>query len=181
MDVKLKTQRLLLRPLDVRDAETVHEYASDAETARYMLFLPNKRFEDTVAFLQGVRAEWQKEKPSFYEFAVELDGNQIGAVSVSLDGDTAELGWILNRRYHNRGYATEAAMAVKDFAVQTLGQTRLRAHCDTRNFSSARVMEKLGFVRVGEEPRQYPDERGEAREYAYLWRSDASGGHFDEK
>lgn len=167
--------------MDVRDAETVHEYASNAETTRFMFFLPNKRFEDTAAFLQSVRAEWRKEKPSFYEFAVELDGSQIGAVSVSLDGDAAELGWILNRRYHNCGYATEAAIAVKDFAVHTLGQTQLRAHCDTRNVASARVMEKLGFVRVGEGPRQYPDERGEAREYTYLWHLDDSDGHFGER
>lgn len=143
-----------------------------------MLFLPNQSMDETLAFLRRVRAEWQKDAPAFYEFAVELNGRQIGAVSVALDGDCAELGWILNRRFHHCGYATEAAMAVRNFAVRTLRQTRLCAHCDTRNVASKRVMEKLGFVLADEGARSYPDKRGEAREYTYIFHCD---GHFGKK
>lgn len=132
--------------------------------------------DETLAFLRRVRAEWQKDAPFFYEFAIELNSRQIGAVSVAPDGECAELGWILNRRFHHCGYATEASMAVRDFAMRTLHQTCLYAHCDTRNVASKRVMEKLGFVCAGEGPRSYPDERGEAREYTFILHSD---GHFD--
>ena len=169
MTLTIKTERLLLRPLDAGDVETVHEYAGDAENTRYMMYLPNGNIEDTRTFLERVTAEWEKDCPGFYEFAVVLEGRQIGAVSVALGEDEAELGWILNRKYWNRGYITEAAMAVKDFAVNTLGQKRLCACCDARNLRSVRVMEKLGFTQESEETRTYRDERGQARQYRYVW------------
>ena len=111
MTLTIKTERLLLRPLDAGDVETVHEYAGDAENTRYMMYLPNGNIEDTRTFLERVTAEWEKDCPGFYEVAVVLEGRQIGAVSVALGEDEAELGWILNRKYWNRGYITEAAMA----------------------------------------------------------------------
>jgi [ribosomal protein S5]-alanine N-acetyltransferase len=48
-----------------------------------------------------------------------------------------------------RGYATEAAGALLGWAFDTLDLNRVQAETDTRNLASARVLEKLGFVREG--------------------------------
>ena len=148
MHHEIKTERLTLRPLNISDAETVHEYASDDENTTYMYFLPNRTMEETKAFLEYVTAEWQKDSPSAYEFAVVLEGVQIGAVSVALN-DTrteGEMGWIINKKYWHKGYAYEAACAVRDFALNTLHLSRLIAQCDHRNTNSYKLMEKLGFI-----------------------------------
>ena len=120
MDVELKTPRLLLRPLGPKDLDAVHAYASDRENTRYMLFLPNDTLEETKAFLQGAAEDWAREEPEACEFAVVLDGEVIGAVSVALSEDRTEgeMGWILNRRYWGKGYTTEAALAVRNFAIR---------------------------------------------------------------
>ena len=47
------------------------------------------------------------------------------------------------------GYATEAGCAVLQWAFDTLDLNRVQAETDTRNAASARVLEKLGFVREG--------------------------------
>ena len=150
MEKLLKTRRLLLRPLGTGDLETVHAYASVRENCLYMMHCPNDSREETLGFLQAVEAEWQKERPGFYEFAVTLEGRQIGAVSVYPDeaGVSGELGWILHRDYWGQGYAAEAAGAVRDFALGELGLRRLTAHCDARNTGSFRIMEKLGMTRA---------------------------------
>ena len=111
---EIKTARLTLRPLDISDAKTVHEYASDPENTKFMMFLPNETMEETMDFLMGVTAEWQKTVPGFYEFAVVYDGRQIGAVSVALNGERTEgeMGWIINKNYWKMGIAYEAACAV---------------------------------------------------------------------
>ena len=147
MYTEIKTERLLLRPLDLSDLESVHEYASDKENTMYMYHLPNETIEETTRFLSSVTKEWEKDTPSFYEFAIELNSVQIGAVSVYLkdNHDSGELGWILNKKYWNNGYATEAAMALKDFALNILQVKRLTAGCDCRNTASSRVMEKIGL------------------------------------
>ncbi|HEX3004917.1 MAG TPA: GNAT family protein, partial [Angustibacter sp.] len=46
-------------------------------------------------------------------------------------------------------YATEAALALLAWAFETLDLNRVQAETDTRNLASARVLEKLGFVREG--------------------------------
>ena len=67
----IKTQRLLLRPLSLSDFKTVHEYASDIENTKYMMFLPNTSEIETKDFLASVELEWQKEEPLFFEGQVD--------------------------------------------------------------------------------------------------------------
>ena len=167
--LNLRTDRLLLRPLSVSDLPTVYEYASDPETTKYMFRLPNRNLEETRSFLEHVSAEWQKDEPSFYEFAIIYDSMHIGAVSVYLNEDRTEgeMGWILNKKYLGKGFATEAALAVKSFAAERLKVNKLVAHCDSRNLSSARIMEKIGFSLESKGARQYPEERGLACELEY--------------
>lgn len=170
MYTEIKTERLLLRPLNLSDLESVHEYASDKENTVYMYHLPNENIEETAEFLSGVTKEWEKDTPSFYEFAIELNGVQIGAVSVYLQDnrDSGELGWILNKKYWHNGYATEAAMALKDFALNTLHLKRLTAGCDRRNTASSRVMEKIGLKLESDDViRVYPRTNETARGLRY--------------
>lgn len=168
--MELKTERLVLRPLCTQDLDTCNEYAMDVETCRYMIYLPNHTSEETLAFLQGCEENWRGERIDAFEFAITLDGRHIGAVSIAKEEDSMEMGWILNRAYQGQGYAYEAARALMDFAIEVLDCDRIVAHCDTRNAPSYRLMEKLGMQRVEEGEREYPDERGMAREYAYEWR-----------
>lgn len=168
--MELKTERLVLRPLCGRDLDTYTAYAMDAETCRYMLFLPHRTAEDAQAFLHECEENWQQEPVADYEMAIALDGRHIGGVSMFLEGDKATLGWILNKAYQGKGYAYEAASALMGYAVNVLEYRRIVAHCDARNERSQRLMEKLGMQRVREQTRTYPDERGTAVEYKYEWR-----------
>ena len=168
--MELRTERLVLRPLCAQDLDTCNEYAMDAETSRYMYFLPNKTSEQTLAFLRNCEANWLQDPVTSLEFAIVLEGRHIGAVSVCKEAYGMEMGWILNKAYQGKGYAFEAARALMDFAVEVLDAERIVAHCDTRNVPSWQLMEKLGMQRVCEQDREYPDERGMAREYEYEWK-----------
>lgn len=144
----LRTERLALRPLGLEHLMTAHEYSSDIENTKFMMFLPNDSLEETANFLLDCEREWQKEQPMFYEFAIILDGVHIGAVSLYLndDRDEAEFGWIIGKAHWGRGYTLEAARAALDFAVNTLGIHQFIAHCDSENTASERVMQKLGMT-----------------------------------
>ncbi len=169
MPIQIKTERLVLRPLGTADLQTAHAYASDAETTAYMLRLPNRTLQQTQQFLLCAEQEWQKQSPRFYEFAITLAGRQIGAVSLYLEEEepAGELGWILQKRYWCQGFATEAALAVREFA-RGLGLRRLTAHCDARNTASRRVMEKIGMsLEDGTGTRVYPKTGETARELLF--------------
>lgn len=185
--IELKTRRLVLKPLGTEYLQTVHAYASDLENTKYMMHLPNETIEETLEFLKGTEAEWEKEAPSFYEFAVLYEGRQIGAVSVYLeegaDGETdgrrgsahsGELGWVFHKDYWGQGFASEAAGALMEYAVRKLNIRHFIAHCDAENPGSYRVMEKLGMTRTAVSHDRKNRASDEARtEYQYeMWWED---------
>ncbi len=148
--IEIATARLLLKPLGTKHLKTANEYATDPENTKYMMHLPNETEEETAAFLKQVDAEWEKDRPTSYEFAVLYGGIHIGAVSIYIEDGSGELGWILNRKYHGSGFAYEAAKALIEYFSVKMCVTHFVAHCDTENVASYKTMEKLGMVRTGE-------------------------------
>jgi [ribosomal protein S5]-alanine N-acetyltransferase len=143
------TKRLTLRPFQYKDIQDVHQYASDPDITKYMLFGPNT-IEDTENFVNLIIDTWYHEFPiRHYEMIIEKDSHVLGAVSIHLSDDLleGELGWILKKEFWNLGFITEAAQALKEFAIMELKIKKLIAHCDSRNIGSIRVMEKIGLKR----------------------------------
>jgi ribosomal-protein-alanine N-acetyltransferase len=73
----------------------------------------------------------------------------IGAISCFPEQHRAEIGFVLHRLCWGRGYATQAASAVTEWALSSPAVPRVWATCDCENASSIRVLEKLGFEREG--------------------------------
>lgn len=146
---RLETERLCIVPQSMKYLESTHEYASDRQNMRYMLFLPNDSIEDTKQFLANSETEWKSPNPRDFECAVLRGGEHIGGISVTLNDGFAELGWCLKKSAQGNGYAQEAAAALIRWTNKTFGVTRFIAHCDTENVPSWTTMEKLGMKRVG--------------------------------
>ncbi|MBP3476889.1 MAG: GNAT family N-acetyltransferase [Lachnospiraceae bacterium] len=148
--IEILTKRLRLKPLGSEYLQTVNDYAMDYENTKYMCRLPNDNIEETVNFLRNADAEWEKEKPEYYEFAILYGNKHIGAVSIYFEEGIGELGWIVNKKYWRNGFAYEAADALVHFFIHNMGTTHFIAYCDTENVASYKIMEKLGMVRTGE-------------------------------
>ena len=144
--MQLTTPRLTLRPADLTMLASTHAYAGNLENTRFMMFLPYATEEETAAMLRAAEAEWQKPLPAQYEFAVFLGDAHIGGVTLYMmeDRTEAELGWVLHRDHWRKGYVSEAAVAVMDFA-RSIGVKRIFACCDSENVPSYKAMEKLGM------------------------------------
>lgn len=145
LDLELKTPRLTLRPVRLGDEKEIHEYAGD-KSITMMFWLPNDTFEETLDFVKTYSAEWEKPEPEDFEFVILYEGKIIGGcdcdLSHSEDHSYATLGWILNKDYRGRGFATEAGRALVDFAFSNLNIDRVLAQCDCKNAASFKVMEK---------------------------------------
>lgn len=142
---ELRTERLVIKPLGIKYLETANEYSTDPENARLMYYLPFENKEETADFLRKCDEMWADENSNTYECAVLLEGVHIGAVTLYEIEGGFEFAWIINKRYWGNGYAIEAARAILDFAVNTLGVHHFIAMCDSENSASYRVMEKLGM------------------------------------
>lgn len=144
--MEIVTQRLKLIPLGLKHLDTTHKYTSNKEVTKYMFF-HNDNKEETIAFLIGVELAWKKRPIDYYEFAIIYEKIHVGAVSLSIEDNIGELGWILDKNYWSKGIVSEAAFAILSFA-KNLGLRKIIANCDYRNVGSYRVMEKLGMKLV---------------------------------
>ncbi len=140
------TKRLILRSFLMSNLDDAHAYASDPEVTKYTLYGPNT-IDETKTFIESVILYEEEVPQTHFEYAIVYDSHVIGAVSIHFQDDfqVAEMGWILNRNYHGQDFAYEAALAHKEEMIKLYHPKKVIAHCDSRNTSSYRLMEKLGF------------------------------------
>jgi ribosomal-protein-alanine N-acetyltransferase len=151
MELLLETPQLILREFALDDWQAVHAYASDPEVTRYMSWGPNNEAA-SQSFIRTVVAKQREEPRNDYDLAITLkdDGRLIGGCGIYRRRyKEGEMGYCLHRDYWNRGYVTEAAAALLEFAFAQEDFHRIYATCDPCNIGSARVMEKSGMRREG--------------------------------
>jgi len=151
--VDLFTARTRLRELEERDATALVELANDREVTRWVHW-PARSREALDAFVQTARERRTDSPRTDYPLAVESreHGELLGFLRLritSVEFEQAELAAYLFARSWGHGLATEAGAALRDFGLHELRLHRLFAYCDVANVASARVLEKLGFVREG--------------------------------
>ena len=148
------TERMILRPIAIRDLDDIYEYSCDGEVTKYLTWEPHTEKRMTKKHIKNVLDAYENGR--FYDWALELksSGKMIGTcgfTSFSYVDDSCEIGYVINPRYHGYALATEAALCVIGFAFETLGAKRVFARCMPQNTASRRVMEKCGMTFVREE------------------------------
>ena len=154
---QLRTERLLLKPFSLQDAEALAFRANDKRIARHTRSLPypyavhdaQNWIEEHLAFeAQGdafVRAIWLPES----------DDNQpahlIGSIGLACchEHEHAELGYWIGCDFWGQGFATEAGKAIVALGFGQLGLRRIHAHHLASNPASGRVLQKIGMQREG--------------------------------
>lgn len=151
--VPIQTERLVVRDFEEADWQAVHSYASDLEVVRYVDWGPNTE-EETKNFIKRA-VTYQKEQPRrHYDLATVLKAEDqiIGGSGFHVsDPDNREgwIGYVLNRHFWGKGYATETAKALLDFGFRQHKLHRIFATCYPANTASAHVLEKVGMKREG--------------------------------
>lgn len=148
----IETGRLLLRPITDADADSLFALQSNPYVLRYWDSPPWIDRSSAVRFIDGCRR--MEKEGTGVRLAIEqrLDQAFLGWCTFSSwnpDFRRGVVGYCLNEGAWGHGYATEAARALIRWAFDTLDLNRIQAETDTRNTASARVLEKLGFVREG--------------------------------
>ena len=156
---RLETERLILRPPVPEDAEALAPMYGDAEVMRYLGDGRTLTPEETERSVQRMIDAWAADGFGLFTTVRKEDETVIGRVGLivwnpetwqttrAANGGPTELevGYTLGRAFWGRGYATEAAGAVRDFALEGLGASRLIALIIYGNDASENVARKLGF------------------------------------
>ncbi len=146
---EIETPRMRLRRASPADAEAIYEtYARDPEVARFVLFKPDQTLEDVQWFLQKSVEAWEAGTGASWVMTLKPGGELVGMIDLRIEAE-ANLGYVLARRFWNRGLATEAVRAVIACAFRRPDIHRVWAVCEVNNTASVRVLEKSGMICEG--------------------------------
>lgn len=157
--MELRTARLVLREPTDDDADAFAEASTDPEVMRYIGGGGVGSRDGSLNAIRRYRSFWEQDGLGTFVLERRADGVVIGRTGLqawnpvdwctgarSEIGATAEIeiGWMLARRHWGQGYATEAALAVRDWAFGEVGLERLISLIHPDNRASIRVAEKIG-------------------------------------
>ena len=140
MSLAIETERLTLRLRDERDAAWYRELIGERGEA-----IPT--LEEATARLARFRERTTELGIGALAICRRAEGDAIGYCALVVGRcslDEPEIAYELLRRFHGRGYATEAAHALVAAAAAT-GRRRLWSTTRPANAASLRVLEKVGF------------------------------------
>ena len=144
----MQTKRLILRPWQEADAESLYAYAKDPDIGLPAGWPPHKSVEDSRGVIRYVLSA-----PHTYAVCLE-DGSPIGSIGLKLKGSTdmtdredeCELGYWIGKPFWGQGLIPEAAEELLRHAFEELGMRAVWCGYYEGNVKSRRVQEKLGFV-----------------------------------
>ena len=146
------TERLILRELTLGDLEDLHAIFSDPESMQH--YPGPFSLEKSKKWI-----EWNIKNYATYSFGLwgvilKEENKLIGDCGITMQNIYGkmepEIGYHINKYYTNRGYATEAAIACRDYAFTVLNLNRLYSYMKYTNAPSMRVAEKNGMKFVAE-------------------------------
>lgn len=146
------SERLRLRAWAAKDIAPMTAINGDPAVARWLGPMDPAQTE------QRIRAwvdHWQMRGYGLWAVEESVSGAFVGRVGLVHHDDwtasahDAEIGWALSPTVWGRGYATEAARAVLDWARQRPDLQTIISITRPHNLRSRRVMEKLGLTYRG--------------------------------
>jgi [ribosomal protein S5]-alanine N-acetyltransferase len=170
----LETDRLILRPLSVKDADEVYQnWANDPEVTKYVSWSTHSNVQITKDWLLEVEKAIDDEGKYDWGFERKSDHVLIGSGGIYYKEDKGMfvLGYNIMKSCWHQGYTSEAAKRILRFATEELKQNRLFSFHAKDNPNSGKVMEKVGFRYVKDTEYDSLDgtKHFEAREYLYVY------------
>jgi RimJ/RimL family protein N-acetyltransferase len=170
---RIETDRLVIRCYEPADAEPlrISTAANKEHLATFMPWahLEPQTIEDKATLIRRFRGNFDLGNEFVYGIFDPDSGRIVGGSGLHPRGEpgTLEIGYWIDKDHVGRGFATEAAAALVRAAFELFAIGRVDLRCDPRNAASARVAEKLGFVREGLLRQRLPWHDGTRRDALY--------------
>lgn len=148
----LKTPTLVLRQLADSDRQEIFALRSNPAVNQYLGRKPAQSTDDAMAFIQAIHESIRLKQALYWAITFIGDDKLIGCIGLfnfSADKQRAEIGFEILPEYQGRGIMQEAAAAIQQYAMQTIGLQSIEAGTHPGNLASVALLRKLGFTDTG--------------------------------
>ena len=145
----IKTDRLTLKAYSYEDQEKMIQLLTNDKVKETYMIPDFKTKEEAILMFKKLQVFSYSEE--HYELGIYKDNELIGFINdVEIAGDKIEIGYVIEPKFQNRGYATEVLKAAIDDLFKR-GFNKIIAGAFESNKASYRVMEKCGMKRIDKE------------------------------
>ena len=149
MNMRLETERLVLRSVVLEDAPRIHELVSDRQISATITSIPHPYPENQAReWLESVLNSEDEGRELLFGIIRKTDELFMGLISIDAGGqhDSSEVGYWIGVDYWGKGYMTEALVRIIQYGFEDLGLNRIYATHFHDNPASGRVMQKAGMT-----------------------------------
>ncbi len=149
----IKTNRILIRNLQLNDLDNFHRYRSNPSVTQYQGFdVMDKKECET--FIQSQTDKLFGKKGEWVQYGIENKSTQqlIGDCAIKLqeeDPRIAEIGITISHLEQKKGFAKEAMLGILYFLFEEKKIHRVKEIVDVENIASIKLMESIGFRKEG--------------------------------
>ena len=151
----LESERLILRKYQKGDEVDIFDYAKEDEVTLFLTWPTHQSIETSKKILNIWLEEYNNKETFRWAIIFKKDNKLIGGIdSVHLfkdenDNYTIELGYVLNKKYWNKGIMSETLSLVRDYLFNECKASKILIRCNEQNIASYKVMLKAGFIDKG--------------------------------
>ena len=164
MKKHLETDRLLLRPLEISDAEAMFTMDNNPEVHKYLWQKPSLNIDETITIIEYVQSQYLKNNIRRFATVLKETGEFIGWTGIKYIDDHIEngntnffdYGYRLDEKFWNKGYASEATQFWLDYGFSEMKINKMNAYTHAQNGASNRILTKFGMKFIED----YPDGSG---------------------
>ena len=162
--VTLNSGNITLDKITIEDAYDYFLIASNPNITTSFMLEETINLEEAKSAIEEVINNYSDNE--FYYFAIRLDNKLIGVMK-SYESDYLELGYAINEKYWNNGYATKALDLATNYflSIPRIKKIILGAFSD--NYASIRVMEKCNYKLLGIKKDEFYY-KGKSRDIVYF-------------
>ena len=153
MNLILETERLILRPLELSDAEDMFAMDNNPSVHKYLWQKPYQNIDESIQNIEYIKKQYAEN--SFGRFATILKdtGEFIGWTGIKFINEEPvngninfyDYGYRLNEKFWNKGYATEASIAWLDYGFNQMKIEKMNAYTHAQNGASNHILQKVGM------------------------------------
>ena len=153
MNLTLQTNRLILRPLEISDAQAMFDMNKNPEVHKYLWQTPEKNIEESIKVIDYVQEQYKENKIGRFATILKETNEFIGWTGIKFVNDQTEngntnfydYGYRLDEKFWNKGYATEASIAWLDYGFNQMKIEKMNAYTHFENGASNHILQKVGF------------------------------------
>ena len=165
MNLILETQRLILRPLELSDAEALFELNKNPNVHKYLWQKPEVAIEESIKVIEYVQRQYKENNIGRFATILKDTNEFIGWTGIKFVNDHVEngntnffdYGYRLGEPHWNKGYATEATQFWLDYGFNQMKIEIMNAYTHAQNGASNHILQKCGmqFIKEYLDPDNY--------------------------